>query len=128
MRKAKRAAIVAIALVLAAGILIYSARRSGSPPAIVGVVRATEIRVEPEVNGQLVSIGVKKGAAVKAGDKTIGTMGSSAKGRGIALLRLDRVEDARNEGTPITTGGVPIRVVKPQWARFEFPDNRTAAE
>ena len=38
MRKAKRAAIVAIALVLAAGVLIYSVRRSGSPPAIVGVV------------------------------------------------------------------------------------------
>ena len=56
MRKAKRAAIVAIALVLAAGVLTYSVRRSGSPPAIVGVVRATEIRVEPEVNGQLASI------------------------------------------------------------------------
>jgi HlyD family secretion protein len=68
MRKAKRAAILAIALVLAAGVLIYSVRRSGSPPAIVGVVRATEIRVEPEVNGQLVSIAVKKGAQVRAGD------------------------------------------------------------
>jgi HlyD family secretion protein len=68
MRKAKRAAIVAIALVLAAGVLIYSLRRSGSPPAIVGVVRATEIRVEPEVNGQLMSIAVKKGAHVHAGD------------------------------------------------------------
>jgi HlyD family secretion protein len=68
MRKAKRAAIVAIALVLAAGVLIYSVRRSGSPPAIVGVVRATEVRVEPEVDGQLVSIAVKKGAQVRAGD------------------------------------------------------------
>jgi len=36
--------------------------------AIVGVVRATEVRVEPEVNGQLVSLEVKKGAAVKTGD------------------------------------------------------------
>jgi HlyD family secretion protein len=68
MRRAKRAAIVAIALVLVAGVLIYSVRRSGSATTIVGVVRATEVRVEPEVDGQLVSIEVKKGARVHAGD------------------------------------------------------------
>jgi HlyD family secretion protein len=68
MRKARRAAIVAIALVLVAGALIYSVRRSGSAPAIVGVVRATEVRIEPEVDGQLVSIAVEKGAHVHAGD------------------------------------------------------------
>jgi HlyD family secretion protein len=68
MPVAKRAAMVAIPLALVAGALIYSARRSGSPPAIAGVVRATEIRVEPEVDGQLVSISVEKGAHVRAGD------------------------------------------------------------
>jgi HlyD family secretion protein len=68
MRRIKRAAIVAIALVLIAGVLIYSGRRSGSAAPIVGVVRATEVRVEPEVNGQLVSIAVEKGAHVHAGD------------------------------------------------------------
>jgi multidrug resistance efflux pump len=65
---ARRAAIVGIALVLVAGALFYATRRPTSPPAIVGVVRATEVRVEPEVNGQLVSLEVKKGAAVKTGD------------------------------------------------------------
>src|SRR5712692_4436057 len=68
MHKARRVAIVAIALVLIAGVLIYSARRSGSAATIVGVVRATEVRVEPEVNGQLVLIGVEKGTYVHAGD------------------------------------------------------------
>jgi HlyD family secretion protein len=68
MRRAKRAAIVAIVLVLVAGVLIYSARRSESAVTIVGVVRATEVRVEPEVDGQLVSIAVEKGAHVHAGD------------------------------------------------------------
>lgn len=67
MRKAMRAAIVAIPLVLVAGILICS-ERSASAATIVGVVRATEVRVEPEVNGQLVSIAVEKGAHVHAGD------------------------------------------------------------
>ncbi|MEH2482782.1 HlyD family secretion protein [Nitrobacteraceae bacterium AZCC 2146] len=68
MRRVKVAAIVAIALVLAAGALIYSVRHSGSAAIIVGVVRATQVRVEPEVDGQLVSIAVEKGAQVHAGD------------------------------------------------------------
>ena len=68
MRRTKRAAIVATALVLVAGALIYSERRSGSAATLVGVVRATEVRVEPEVDGQLVSIEVAKGAHVQAGD------------------------------------------------------------
>ncbi|MGA2293018.1 biotin/lipoyl-binding protein [Bradyrhizobium sp.] len=68
MRRARRAAIVAIPLVLVAGVLVYSERRSGSPVSIVGVVRATEVRVEPEVDGQLASIAVEKGAHVHAGD------------------------------------------------------------
>jgi HlyD family secretion protein len=68
MHRDKRGAIVAIALVLAAGVLIYFLRQAGSEAAIVGVVRATEVRVEPEVNGQLVSIAVEKGAHVHAGD------------------------------------------------------------
>src|SRR6185369_13136917 len=68
MRRSRRAAIVAIALVLAAGVLVYSQRQARSETAIVGVVRATEIRVEPEVDGQLVSISVEKGSHVHAGD------------------------------------------------------------
>src|SRR6266702_228904 len=68
MHKARRAAIVAIALVLVASVLIYSVRHTGSAAAIVGVVRATEVRVEPEVNDQLVLIGVEKSTFVHAGD------------------------------------------------------------
>src|SRR5271154_5072757 len=68
MRRTRRAAIVAIALVVVAGVVIYSVRRSGSATTIVGVVRATEVRIEPEVDGQLVSIAVEKGAHVHAGD------------------------------------------------------------
>jgi HlyD family secretion protein len=68
MRKASRAAIAAIVLVLVAGALIYFGRRSEQTTAIIGIVRATEVRVEPEVTGQLVSIAVEKGAHVHAGD------------------------------------------------------------
>ena len=68
MPNARRVAIVAIPLVLVAGALIYAESRATPAPAIVGVVRSTEVRIEPEVNGQLVSIAVEKGAQVHAGD------------------------------------------------------------
>src|ERR1700748_3030066 len=68
MRRASRAAIIVIAVVLVGGAVIYSARRPEAPTALIGVVRSTEVRVEPEVNGQLVSIAVKKGDHVRAGD------------------------------------------------------------
>jgi HlyD family secretion protein len=54
--------------VLAAGCLVYFNQPSEPAAAIVGVVRATEVRVEPEVTGQLVSIAVEKGAEVHVGD------------------------------------------------------------
>ena len=68
MPNARRIAVIAIPLVLVAGALIYSENRSGAAPVIAGVVRSTEVRIEPEVNGQLVSIAVQKGAQVRAGD------------------------------------------------------------
>jgi len=42
--------------------------RAGAAPPIVGVVRITEIRVAPEVGGQLAAINVHKGDRVRAGD------------------------------------------------------------
>ncbi|MCZ7660764.1 MAG: folate-binding protein [Xanthobacteraceae bacterium] len=61
------------------------------------------------------------GVPVAAGDRAVGTMGSSARGRGLALLRLDRVAEALAEGTPLVAGGIALRPVKPDWARFAFP-------
>ena len=61
------------------------------------------------------------GLAVMAGDKQLGTLGSTAKGRGLALLRLDRVADALAAGTPLEAGGIALHVVKPDWAKFSWP-------
>ncbi len=68
------------------------------------------------------------GMGVIAGDKNVGTLGSTADGRGLAMLRLDRIEDALAAGAPITAGGVPLRIAKPGWARFAFPGEAKAAE
>jgi hypothetical protein len=53
------------------------------------------------------------GSAVLAGDKPLGTMGSSADSAGLALVRIDRVTDALAAGTPLTAGGVAIRLADP---------------
>jgi tRNA-modifying protein YgfZ len=66
------------------------------------------------------------GLPVTVGDRQIGHIGSTARGRGLALLRLDRVGDALATGTPITCGGIAIRVVKPDWARFPWPGEKRA--
>lgn len=50
------------------------------------------------------------GAEVKAGELPLGNIGSIGKGRGLALLRLDRVADAKEAGTPLLAGDQPIQV------------------
>jgi len=63
--------IVALGLVVvAAGAGGYWLSRPESTPPIVGVVRATEVRVAPEVGGQLTAIKVQKGDHVWA-DKVV---------------------------------------------------------
>ncbi len=66
-RKHRRIAALGLFLVaaVAGGYLLW---RPGQVPPAVGVVRATEIRVAPEVGGQLATIKVQKGAWVRAGD------------------------------------------------------------
>ena len=53
------------------------------------------------------------GAAILAGDKSVGTMGSTAGHHGLALIRIDRVADALEAGVPLTAGGLAIRVAEP---------------
>ena len=67
------------------------------------------------------------GLPVMAGGKQIGTLGSTAKGRGLALLRLDRVEDALTAGMPLQAGGIALRAVKPAWAKFDWPGEAKVA-
>jgi folate-binding protein YgfZ len=49
------------------------------------------------------------GAVVMAGDIKIGTMGSSAGAQGLALLRLDRAEEATQAGTALLAGETRLR-------------------
>jgi folate-binding protein YgfZ len=69
------------------------------------------------------------GVAIMAGEIAVGTMGSSMRGgRGLAMLRLDRVGDALAAGQPLIAGGLALTAVKPGWARFPWPGEAKAAE
>src|SRR6516164_1004325 len=58
------------------------------------------------------------GVSIMAGDKSDGTMGSSAKGKGIALVRIDRVADALDAGQPLTAGGLALKLAEPDVVRI----------
>jgi folate-binding protein YgfZ len=58
------------------------------------------------------------GVPVVAGEKPLGTMGSSADGLGLALVRIDRVADALDAGVPLTAGGIAIRLAEPDEVRL----------
>jgi folate-binding protein YgfZ len=61
------------------------------------------------------------GTVVTADGKPVGVMGSAAAGRGLATLRLDRVDEALAGGAALLAGTTKLRLVKPAWARFAFP-------
>jgi tRNA-modifying protein YgfZ len=61
------------------------------------------------------------GIPVMAGDKQVGTTGSGAGGFGLAMLRLDRLADARAAGTTLVAGGIALEPRKPGWAKFAWP-------
>jgi folate-binding protein YgfZ len=69
------------------------------------------------------------GTVVTAAGKPVGVMGSAVAGRGLASLRLDRVDEALAGGAPLLAGSVELRLIKPTWARFAFPgDPKTAPD
>jgi folate-binding protein YgfZ len=78
-----------------------------------GVVRKRVVPVEAEAP-------LKAGAPIMLGETAIGTIGSVAGTRGLALVRLDRAAEARAKGQAILADGVAISLRKPAWATFEL--------
>ena len=65
------------------------------------------------------------GAAILAGDKPVGTMGSTSGKNGLALIRTDRVADALDAGQKLTAGGLAIHLAEP--AELRPPPKQTVA-
>src|SRR3982075_2023158 len=65
------------------------------------------------------------GAAILAGDKPVGTMGSAAGRNGLALIRTDRVSDALDAGLGLSAGGLAIQIADP--GELQPAANKTVA-
>jgi folate-binding protein YgfZ len=61
------------------------------------------------------------GTSVEAGGVPIGTLGSVSGGKGLAMLRLDRAEEALARGAALMAGGVTLSLRRPTFARFAIP-------
>jgi tRNA-modifying protein YgfZ len=65
------------------------------------------------------------GTTILAGDKQVGTIGSTAGENGLALVRTDRVADALDAGLSLTAGGLGLRLAEPDVVRT--PPKQTVA-
>jgi folate-binding protein YgfZ len=65
------------------------------------------------------------GVEIRAGDKPVGTMGSSAEGIGLALIRIDRAADALDAAVPLMADGVSVRLADP--GDLRIPPKKTVA-
>jgi hypothetical protein len=65
------------------------------------------------------------GLPVMAGEKQIGTIGSTSGKHGLALLRVDRAAEALEAGAKFTAGGLPLRIAEPDELRL--PPKQTVA-
>ena len=61
------------------------------------------------------------GVEIIAGEQPIGRLGSSAHGRGIGLVRLDRLSAALETGLPVRAGSSEISAALPSWATYDWP-------
>ena len=61
------------------------------------------------------------GADILAGERPIGRLGSSAAGKAIGLVRLDRARVALDAGLPIRAGEAELSVSLPDWATYDWP-------
>jgi folate-binding protein YgfZ len=72
-----------------------------------GTARTRIVRVHNASN-------VVAGTAISAGEKSIGTLGSSADGIGLSLIRIDRAAEALEAGLPLLADGHAISIVAPE--------------
>ncbi len=61
------------------------------------------------------------GVEVRAGEKHVGFIGSTAGDRGLAMVRLDRWADAMAAGEPVLGGGLELALEKPPYVTFPYP-------
>ena len=64
-------------------------------------------------------------AEVIAGTATIGSLGSVHDNRGLALLRLDRANEAVAKGEPMIAGDVTVAINRPDWLKLDIATGKS---
>ena len=67
------------------------------------------------------------GSEITGGEYPVGHLGSSQGVLGIALIRLDRADDAARHRIPLRSGDVMLTLRRPSWANYEVPAAEAAA-
>lgn len=67
------------------------------------------------------------GTEITAGGKVLGTAGSVAGRRGLALVRIDRLGDALAAGETPRAGEHPVQMERPSYATFAMPEGAASA-
>jgi len=80
-----------------------------------GTARRRIVPIESEATLPL------SGSSIEVGNMPIGTIGSVSGASGLALVRLDRAEEALARGIPLTAAGVKLRLRQPSFAKFSVP-------
>jgi folate-binding protein YgfZ len=86
-----------------------------------GIVRRRVVPVE--ANAPL-----RSGAPIMLGAAEIGSIGTVAGTRGLALVRLDRAADASAKGQALLADGVAICLRRPDWATFDLMPEHPAGK
>jgi hypothetical protein len=63
--------------------------------------------------------------SIMAGGKPVGSIGSTAGGSALAIVRTDRVADALSQGTPLTVGDAQVTLSLPGWTGLSFNSGDT---
>lgn len=64
---------------------------------------------------------IASGTEIVAGELPVGTVGSMDGLAGLAIVRLDRAEEALSQGISLMAGGVSVTLRQPSWAKYKVP-------
>ncbi|WP_136658656.1 folate-binding protein YgfZ [Nitratireductor sp. XY-223] len=68
------------------------------------------------------------GTPLTADGRPVGTLGTAAGDRGLALVRVDKVAAAMKSGTPVLAGNVPVVASLPAWSGLSLAADEIAGE
>lgn len=70
----------------------------------------------------------ESGTELSAKGKPVGTLGTVAGAKGLAIVRIDRVGEALASGTEILAGSLPVQLNLPAWTGLTFPTAEAEAD